>query len=297
MWCEIFKTGTHTDKKGRVRDWTEADLDRMVAGYDPKAHEAPICIDHNEAEGPIKGGPAYGWVEALKREGSKLLAKFKEVVPGFAKAVNQGFYKKRSASIFPGGTLRHVAFLGALPPAVKGLADYQFSEGDCFEYSEAIGDFKFNLEQEDHGVTVEELTKQLKAANDGLGAAMAKVSTLETENKRLTSEFSEGEKKRTRGELEAFIKTGIAEGKMLPAWKEAGIVEFMMGLTDRVETYEFSEGKKQTALDWFKGFVSNFASHPLFKTMAKTDTAKSHDFSEDEKNVDLIVNAGKKGEK
>ena len=35
--------------------------------------------------------------------------------------------KKRSASFYPDGRLRHVGFLGAAPPAVKGLADIGFT--------------------------------------------------------------------------------------------------------------------------------------------------------------------------
>ena len=39
-WIEIFKAGTHTDSAGRTWTFGTADLDRIVAGYDPAVHEA-----------------------------------------------------------------------------------------------------------------------------------------------------------------------------------------------------------------------------------------------------------------
>ncbi|HBE45734.1 MAG TPA: hypothetical protein DDW17_09930 [Deltaproteobacteria bacterium] len=123
MWFEIFKAGTFTDSEGVTRTWTEEDLDTIVSRYDPSQHEAPIVIGH-----PKDNSPAWGWIEAIKREGGKLLAKAKDMVPEFKEMVNKGLFKKRSISLYPDLTLRHVGFLGATPPAVKGLADVQFSD-------------------------------------------------------------------------------------------------------------------------------------------------------------------------
>jgi hypothetical protein len=69
-----------------------------------------------------------------------LLARFGQVEPAFSAMVQEGRIKKRSAAFYPDGTLRHVAFLGAMPPAVKGLPDVAFAEGDAasFEYSESF---------------------------------------------------------------------------------------------------------------------------------------------------------------
>ena len=141
-WIEVFKTGTHTDATGKVKNWTEEDLDEIVKKYDPAGHEAPIVIGH-----PKDNAPAFGWVEGLKREGKILLAKLKQVVPEFADMVKQGLFKKRSISLYPDSTLRHVGFLGAVPPAVKGLSDIAFKEDDgaiAYEFDEwkdrTIGD-------------------------------------------------------------------------------------------------------------------------------------------------------------
>ena len=122
-WIEIFKIGEHTASSGNRRLWNESDLDAIVDNYDPKTIEAPLVIGH-----PKTDDPAYGWVEALKRVGPVLMAKFKQVDPEFAEKVKSGRYKKRSISLLPGNRLRHVGFLGGALPAVEGLADFSSTE-------------------------------------------------------------------------------------------------------------------------------------------------------------------------
>lgn len=127
---EIFRAGSHTSSEGVRLTFTERDLDAIVASYDPKVHEAPCVVGH-----PTHDAPAVGWIHGLKRKGKSLeatvdmAASFKEQSKGF---------KKRSASFYmpnapenpkPGAYyLRHVGFLGAMPPAVKGLRDASFSD-------------------------------------------------------------------------------------------------------------------------------------------------------------------------
>jgi hypothetical protein len=133
-WIPVFRTGRHTDSAGNIREWTEEDLDVIVGKYDPAKHEAPVVIGH-----PEESAPAYGWAEKLKREGQILYAKARDVVPEFADMVKRGLFKKRSISLYPDFTLRHVGFLGAVPPAVKGLPNMAFSGRDAvtIEFSDA----------------------------------------------------------------------------------------------------------------------------------------------------------------
>ena len=293
-WCEVFRAGTHTDSAGRKKEWTTQDLDRMVSNYDPKSHEAPICIDHNEKTGPVKGGPAYGWVEGLKRVGQKLYASFRQVVPEFSEMVNQGLFKKRSISIYPDGTLRHVAWLGAKPPAIKGLEDFKFSDSEAdqeliLSYSEAadISNFMEDLNMP----TVEELQAQLANEKAAREVAESENQNLRTENQQLSANFSEASKKSRRAEIDAFIEKGIVDGKVLPAWKEDGLGEFMMALDESETEYQFSENSgKKTPLKFFQDFISSFSEHGLFKDMTKgkKDNQKpsdSSDFSEDDKAI------------
>jgi len=132
-WIEIFRAGDYGEK-GK---YSESDLDQIVADYDPIKHEAPVVVGH-----PQNNVPAYGWVESLKRVGSTLLARFRQVAPAFAALVKEGRFKKRSVSLVrnPEGKLelRHVGFLGAMPPEVKGLADVPFGSttAPSIEFSE-----------------------------------------------------------------------------------------------------------------------------------------------------------------
>ena len=141
-WVPIFQGGKQTDSQGLEHDGDEL-IDQAVAKFDPSYHEAPLTVGH-----PKDNSPAFGWVESIKKtiqtlkDGTTvnmLMAKFKDVVPEFASAVQQGLYKKRSASFYPDGRLRHVGFLGGMPPAVKGLADLKFSADDkAIEFEEPI---------------------------------------------------------------------------------------------------------------------------------------------------------------
>jgi hypothetical protein len=125
-WIEIFRGGKQIDSIGVTHDG-DALIDAAIAGFDPKTHEPPLTVGH-----PADNAPAFGWVEGLKKSvkdgATILLAKFRQVVPEFASAVKEGLYKKRSASFYPDGRLRHVGFLGAAPPAVKALADLAFKD-------------------------------------------------------------------------------------------------------------------------------------------------------------------------
>jgi hypothetical protein len=129
MWIEIFKTGEWTDSNGSTRTWTGSDIDGIVTNYNPSFHEAPVVIGH-----PRDDAPAWGWVKALKRSGNVLLAKLKDLAPEFKEMVNRGLFKKRSISLYQDMSLRHLAFLGAQPPAVKGLAAFSFSEPSAVTY-------------------------------------------------------------------------------------------------------------------------------------------------------------------
>lgn len=142
MSYEIFRAGTRTDANGNTVTITEADLATAAQAYDPKVHEAPIVVGHPKAD-----APAYGWVKSLNVQNGVLTADFAQVDEGFADLVKAGRYKKVSASFYPPTspnnpkpgvwTLRHVGFLGAQPPAVKGLSAISFAEGEVYvEFAE-----------------------------------------------------------------------------------------------------------------------------------------------------------------
>jgi hypothetical protein len=132
---QIFKPGKHTDVKGIVLDFTEDMLRACAAAYDPAKHEAPLVVGH-----PKMDGPAYGWAKSVVYADGALAVDPDQVDPQFAEMVNAGRFKKISASFYlpdapnnpaPGQLyLRHVGFLGAQPPAVKGLKSASFAGSD-----------------------------------------------------------------------------------------------------------------------------------------------------------------------
>lgn len=132
-WIPIFRGGKQKDSNGIEHDG-DALIDTAIAKFNAARHEPPIVIGH-----PKEDAPAWGWVEGLKKVGNELLMKCKQVQPEFAAMVERGQYKKRSAAFYPDGSLRHVGFLGAMPPAVKGLPDVAFAEpaDASFEFSES----------------------------------------------------------------------------------------------------------------------------------------------------------------
>lgn len=140
-WYEIFKSGIQTDNNGESREWTNGDLDTMVALYNEQEpdekHTAPIILGHVESN-----TPAFGWVDKLKRVGNTLMATFKDVEPQFQELVNAGRYKTVSAAFYEDLKLRHLAFLGANVPAVKGLEAIQFTQEEN-NYSEYTNCFVF----------------------------------------------------------------------------------------------------------------------------------------------------------
>lgn len=139
---ELFRVGRHTAASGASLSFSESDLRAAVAAYDPAVHEAPIVVGH-----PKDNAPAYGWIRSLDFSDGTITAEPGQVDAQFAEIVAEGRYKKRSASWYlpesphnpkPGTLyLRHVAFLGAQPPAVKGLKEVAFSESEgVVEFSE-----------------------------------------------------------------------------------------------------------------------------------------------------------------
>jgi hypothetical protein len=132
---DIFRPGRHVAMSGEALAFSEADLEATAKAYDPAVHEAPIVVGH-----PAHNKPAYGWVKGLAFAEGRLAAEPHQVDPDFAELVKAGRFKKISASFYkpdapanpvPGVYyLRHVGLLGAAPPAVKGLKDAQFADGE-----------------------------------------------------------------------------------------------------------------------------------------------------------------------
>lgn len=112
------------------------ELQAIADGYDAAANPAPLVIGH-----PKMDDPAYGWVSGLSVEDGMLVAQPDRVEPSFAEIVREGRYAKVSAQFYPPDHphnpkpgvhyLKHVGFLGAHAPGVKGLGTVSLADGDA----------------------------------------------------------------------------------------------------------------------------------------------------------------------
>jgi hypothetical protein len=291
---EVFRVGTHTDSAGRKHTVTEADLDK-VATYNPAYHEAPIVIGH-----PAQNAPAFGWVEKVYREGPGLFMDFKDVQPEFEDAVRRGLFKKRSISLYPDGTLRHVGWLGAVPPAVKGLKDVQFAEGEAvtYEFGEEpdpeksffarFADFLgLSLPHNDKpagspafkeapmtgsndtAVQLAALNAKMAEFSEAMTAKDKQIAALEMANQALTNRVDATVATGRRGEIARFCE-GLAATGQLTDFQRGLAVDFMERL-DGAGTMDFAEGDKtvkKPVTDVFKAFLESLPVQVEFNELA-----------------------------
>jgi hypothetical protein len=149
-WIEGFLPGKHIDTNGVVHVFTRQDCLELAESYNPQLHEAPIVAGH-----PAHDDPAMGWVDAMRFNEQLQRVEYaeKDLLPEFAEMLARKLYKKRSLALYtrddlrnptPGKLhLRHVGYLGAQVPAIKGLKDRPAfkeddqSQGVTFEFCEA----------------------------------------------------------------------------------------------------------------------------------------------------------------
>lgn len=259
---EIFRTGRHMAADGGEADWSEADLDRLASAYDPAYHEAPVVVGH-----PETNGPAWGWVRALRRVGDRLVATL-DLVPEFADILRRGLFRKRSVSLYRdldgrGPYLRHVGFLGAVPPSVKALADAAFSEGGdriTFEFNEKENPMSWKEKVKNlFTQAVDAMPERDTGPGCGGGGTEAEAEAARKEAER-------------RGAVRARIDALVSKGVVLPAWTAAGLSEFAESLPDGASNVlDFGEGAgKKSPSAWFLDFLEVLpASVPLGETATR----------------------------
>ncbi len=158
---EILPKGMHTSSNGFKLPVSDRDLDDLVNSYDPKNFQAPLIISHDTKgipDGEIGNSEfSFGIPKMLKRVGDRVKAVFDKVAPEFEQwvrdrklvSVSPSFYLPNSPSNPSPGklSLRHIAALGATPPAIKGMGSLQ----TAFNFEETIDgvmDFSFSLNPE-----------------------------------------------------------------------------------------------------------------------------------------------------
>ena len=299
QWIEISRVGQHTDNTGTKREISEDFLKTVVANFNASHHEPPITAGH-----PADNAPAYGWTRGLRLVGDSLEASFGDTDDEFEAMVAAGRFKKRSASFYlDPPALRHVGFLGAQPPSLKGLREIQFSEGESVTFEISFSEDKQMNEKEnaqEETKTFKEWFKEMfggeqkppapapanfsEADKNALIAEAVKQAT-----EKVSADFSE---KLTAKDAEIATLTKsvnrittsgkhveiVSFAESIPAEKgkhflrRAGIVEFMESLAnaddkDNAKAISFSEGETKhefSRLEWFKNYVNAQASFVEF---------------------------------
>ena len=289
-WIQIFRGGKQIDSLGRKHNG-DALIDQAISSFSVGRHTPPVVVGH-----PVSNSPAFGWVTELRKnrdgQAAVLEARLNQVAPEFTAAVQQGRYKKRSASFYPDGSLRHVGFLGGMPPAVKGLRDIGFSddgqEAITFEFQESEGEEK---KMSDFADAFEKfkafigLAREAKdaglvpadpPANNPTSFSEADLEKARKEAKEAAAaEFAEEKarlaREKRRAEIEAQVKDKVKEGVIPPAFVEGGLVDFVVSI-DQAGPVEFGE-TKAGLVDKFFEFMGQAKELGLFKEVATRDKA------------------------
>jgi hypothetical protein len=259
-WFEIFRAGDYTKAgKGVI---TPDDLKRVVRNYDPTYHEAPETLGHRSDD-----QPAYGWLDGLMVDGDKLLARERQVDPKFDEARKAGKFKKRSAAFYTDENgqvtgLRHLAWLGAGIPEVKGLADVAFDDhGSKFItvdfgeeeavdkpikeqlaefFAEMFGGKKTAAEKTFGEDEVKRIATE--AATAAAAPLQAEIATLKAQSVK----FAEREAALAGGEVKQRATAAVARlktaGKWVPAFEKMGLGLVFDELAKVETTVEFGEG-------------------------------------------------------
>jgi 3-oxoacyl-[acyl-carrier protein] reductase len=112
---------------------TPAHVLGLANEYKRNGQLAPVVIGHPESDAE----PAWGWVEKLYSEGEGddiNLYSDLDVTDEFYQLLRERRFSERSVAFFDREPyqLRHLAFLGAVPPRIKGLAPVNLSDKEPF---------------------------------------------------------------------------------------------------------------------------------------------------------------------
>jgi hypothetical protein len=264
---EVFRAGSYPQG-----DVSEADLDDIVATYDPALHEAPVTLDH------ATSGPALGWVASLSRVGDRLVARLRDVSGKLKELVGSGAYRKRSAEIYLdfAGTgrkyLRAVTFLGAGVPEVKGLAEVRFDERNG-AWAEVPCDLKPGvaalIRRKLSGLLrLIDSQQEPKAASPkpAAEASFSEEAVREREERaraevraELAAAKAELEGRLRAHDVAVFVERLTAEGRLLPCWSEdvAAFTLYLEGAGRAEESASFAEGRLKTPAAWFREWLTN----------------------------------------
>lgn len=306
-WFEIARSGLYRGHVPLTKGMFEDMKHRLDKGSVPI--RAQVKLGHLP-----KGAPAYGWISALDirpnsdsgpDKGYSLFAEA-EVQPELYEALQRRLYTNRSIGIAPqadgGWSLDHLAFLGAEPPAIKGmqalnlqeatpaleLAFFSFAvaakgDGETITFAEdemknSMRPWLMKPAENDGGQAAKGGGEKHEPKNETFGAAEAKeFAELKAANAKLMREF-QLEKSRS------FCADLLRDGHITPAMMP-GLAEFMSSLDDS-PSLQFTAADKamqSSPADYFRNLLGSLPKQVEFGESFKTQT--HHDEKDFDKKI------------
>ncbi|MBX2975439.1 MAG: hypothetical protein KF721_04845 [Ignavibacteriaceae bacterium] len=138
----FLRVGKFTDHKNKEVNIDDTFLNEVITAtqnFPYQNDEFPVCIGHPKTDSPAFGYVGKNTVQ-LDDEGY-LYAEVEEekLNPNLLQMLKDKLYSTVSIALRKDRSIKHLAFLGATPPAVTGLPAFAFSEDDDesqFEFAE-----------------------------------------------------------------------------------------------------------------------------------------------------------------
>lgn len=224
---------------------SDADISAIAAAYDPNRFQAPVVLGHPETD-----EPAWGWVMSAFAAVDGLHLEI-EVLPEMATLIRERRYQHVSLALWlPGAPanptpstygIKHLGFLGAAAPAVKGLAPVRL-------HSSSPSDLLF--------VTFAE-SPMSDSKPDQSVANTIELSAREQALAEREQALTAREREIRRSGFEAEFGVHVAAGRLLAA-DVTPLVELAERLT-AAPVVTLSEGN-QSAVDVLRSFVAGLPS-------------------------------------
>lgn len=256
---EICRAGTFTSVQGTTVTFTEADLAGMASSYDRADEPAPLVTGH-----PGLDAPAYGWVAGLAIHDGKLVATPEDVEPSFAEAVAAKRYRRVSPEFYPPAHpsnprpgnwyLKHVGFLGAAAPAIRGLRPVSFSE------AQVDGAVTIDLDPKELTMSTEAETAAFAEREAAVTTAEAELATREAAVKAREDASEKAARDAVHNGNVSFAEGMVTGGKLAPAGKDQLVL--VMDTLAASAVVSFGEaGATVAPLDAFKELLN--AAQPI----------------------------------
>lgn len=265
---EVFRAGTAASK-----GLTDADLAEVVAGYNPATSPAPLVKGH-----PSNDAPAFGVIEGVRQDGSRLFAKLGQVAADTVQEIRDGKWLNRSVAFWskdhpsnptPGKlALKHLGLLGAASPAIAGMERMKFSDDDALEATTEPGTavvFEAAEATPTPIVTIKgtpPVTEETEFSAEDITALIAERDALKTK----AEGFEAAAIAARKADDAAFCATMVTAGTLAPGAKDDLVAVF--GALD-AGVIEFSADRKESATAVLKKLLGG--AKPIIQFGAVTD--------------------------